>query len=142
MFNVLCRCCLQKWAFAVSLWRAICRFDNRQRCLGSHGIPLTYNSVRCDPFPVLKASFCDKKKMSTWGCVSHIIWLFHLDHNSILYILESFYYYLWKALNLAILPNIPTSFPLLCLTRFDPPPFIPIIDSISLSWGDLSVSPP
>lgn len=58
IFNEVCRRCLQQQGLTVSLWRA----TNNLGCLGGfHGTPLAMNSIRCNLFLILEASFCDKR---------------------------------------------------------------------------------
>lgn len=48
------RCCLQQWGLTVSSWRAACSLSIAPSVWGSHGGPLTNDSIRYTPFLGLK----------------------------------------------------------------------------------------
>lgn len=59
--NELCSCCLQPWGLTISVWKATQYWQQPRLLVGSHGIPLGTNSIRCNPIPVLEALLGDKR---------------------------------------------------------------------------------
>lgn len=68
MFNELCRCRIQQWGLAVSLWREICSLDNSLDCLG---VPMRRfgPTTQLDVINPSTGSFIWRQEMARWGCL-------------------------------------------------------------------------